>query len=142
MIRDFKEEDRSAILEVHSKNCDFPLPNYNSPVMIVKKTIEYAGIIVGSAFVRLTSETGLILNKDLPPIARAKIIKDLLEVLLREVKESDLEDTHVFVIPETDTHYADFLIKNLGFKKDTSLVLYKGIKEHEQSPTTAILEQC
>ena len=100
--------------------------------MILTKTIEEDGQIVGTAFVHLTSEVGLILSSKLTKLHKAKLIKEIFEVLYKELSATDLDDCHVFIVPETDTEYADFLIKHLGFKRDTSLVLFKE-KANEQS---------
>jgi len=126
MIRPFRLEDRVKVEEIHSRVSEFPMIDYKKPTVIIKKTIEVDGKIVGSAFVHLTSEVGLILDDNLSNLAKAKIIKELFDKIYKEITATDLDDAHVFVTPESDTHYADFLIKNCGFKKDTGLVLYRG----------------
>jgi hypothetical protein len=127
MIRDFEPKDWDKIKAIHESNANFPTPDYDSPVMLIKKTVtDDKGNILGSAFLHLTSEVGLILSNNLSNVTRARIISELFNQIYKEFCQTDLEDTHVFITPETDTHYADFLIKHCGFKKDTGLVLYRG----------------
>ena len=139
MIRPYEESDNKKILELHKQNSEFPMIDYNKPTIIIKKTLEYNGYVVGSAFVHLTSELGLILKRDLPQVVKAKLLQELFQQLYREVFATDLDDIHVFTTSESETHFADFLIKNFGFKKDTGLVLYRG-RDNEQKSTENSLE--
>lgn len=129
MIRDFHFNDIFDIEDLHVANSQFRMPEYGNPANVIKKTIIHDGKIVGSAFVHITSEVGLILDRTLPKLTRAKLIKELFAILWDELEKTDIDDTHIFILPETDTKYADFLIKNFGFVRDTSLVVYKGKKQ-------------
>ncbi len=128
IIRDFKDSDIFDIEDIHKDNCKFPLPDYTSPSNVALKTILLDGNIVGSSFVHLTAEIGLILNQDLLQVTRAKIIRDLFLVLLREMEQTDLTDCHVFV---TDHHFATILQNNFNFEPDKGIGLCRGLK-HEQ----------
>lgn len=134
MITNFRKNDIFAIEDAHERSCTFPMPNYNSPVNILQKTIIHDGKIVGSAFVHLTAEIGLILDDTLPNLTRAKLLKEVFTELVKDLERTDLEDCHVFVVPEENEQYAEFLVKHFGFERDKgiSLCLIKG-KNNEQS---------
>ena len=122
MIRDFKPEDSFEIEDIHAKNPVFPLPNFSSPVNILQKTLIVDDKVVGLAFVHLTAEIGMVLDPELPTLTRAKLIKDLFEVLLKQMSQTDLEDYHIYVVPESDEHYVEFL-KHFGFEQDNGISL-------------------
>ncbi len=122
MIRDFESNDIFAIEDIHENNPVFPLPNFKSPTNIAQKTLLIDGAIVGTAFVHLTAEIGLVIDDKLPKLTRAKLIKELFEVLLDQMKQTDLEDYHIYVVPESDEHYVEFL-KNFGFERDKGISL-------------------
>lgn len=134
MIRDFETNDIFDIEDIWLLYCsdDFAMPNYNSHANVLKKTIEFEGKVVGSAFVHLTAEIGLIIDKSLPNITRAKLIRDVFIDLVSEMEKTDLEDYHIFVVPDSDERYAKFLINNFGFEKDKGIGLCRRL-ENEQS---------
>lgn len=129
MIRDFHHNDIFDIEDLHEKNSQFKMPDYANPSNVIKKTIVHDGKIVGSAFVHITSEVGLILDDDLPTITKTKILCRLFDVILSELGQTDIDDTHVFILPETNLKYAELLRRKFGFKRDTSLVMYRGKNE-------------
>lgn len=134
MIRNFKDSDIFDIEDIWLKDCiqDFPMPNYSSPANVLKRTLVLDDKIVGSAIVHLTAEIGLIIDKSLPPITRAKLIRDVFIDLVAEMEKTDLEDYHIFVVPDTDDSYAKFLIDNFGFEKDKGIGLCRRL-DNEQS---------
>lgn len=131
MIRNFHHNDIFDIEDLHAANSQFKMPDYGNPSNVIKKTIIHENRIVGSAFVHVTSEIGLILDGDLSNITKTKILCRLFQILLSELKETDIDDTHVFILPESDLKYAELLKKKFGFERDTSLVMYRG--KNEQS---------
>jgi len=123
MIRDLKLEDFVHVEDLH--NGEYPLPNINSPLVFVQKVIQdESGNIVGSFFVNLTSEVSLVLDESISGIRRAKYIKEIFEYLIKQLSEKGLNDTHVFILPETDDKYAQFLEKHFHFKKCTGIPMY------------------
>jgi hypothetical protein len=120
MIRDFKDSD---IFDVEDLQSEFPLPNFKSPTNIAHKTLLVENKIVGTAFVHLTAEIGLIIDKQLPKLTRARLIKELFTVLIDQMGQTDLEDYHIYVVPENDLEYVEFLNKNFGFVRDKGISL-------------------
>lgn len=130
MVRNFSPEDIFEIEDIHERVSEFPLPNFSSPTNIAHKTLLVDGKIVGTGFVHLTAEIGLIIDDKLPKLTRAKLIKELFTVLLAQMSLTDLEDYHIYVVPESDDHYVEFL-KNFGFERDKGISLTRF--NHEQS---------
>lgn len=124
IIRDLEFKDYFNFEKLHKKNSRFPLHHLSKKLYPVKKLIEVDDKIIGSALLHMTSEVSLILDSDLSTFARAKAIKEFFNLLPMELKELGLEDTHVFVVPETDESYARSLIKHFGFKIATGIPLY------------------
>jgi hypothetical protein len=122
LIRDLKLQDLKDIESFH--NGDFPLPDINSPLYFVQKVVEIDGETQGAVFVYLTSEISLILNKSLSRLTRAKVVKEVFVEMLRELPRTGLRDTHVFIVPENDEKYAQFLIKRFGFERAEGIPLY------------------
>ena len=138
MIRDFDLKDSFDIEDIHAKNPVFPLPNFNSPVNILQKTMLVDGKVVGTAFVHLTAEIGMVLDLDLPRLTRAKLISELFGVLLQQMSQTELEDYHIYVVPESDEHYVEFL-KNFGFVRDKGISLTRFNNEQSKSECSPIV---
>ena len=129
-IRDYNPNDVFDIEDIHTKSCSFPTPDYTSPTNILKLTVENDLKIVGSAFVHLTAEVGLILDKDLPRATRAKIIQELFTVILAKMEKTDLEDYHFYI--NDNPEFEKFLANNFNIERDIGVSLCGRIK-HEQS---------
>ena len=93
--------------------------------LIRKAILDESGKVIGAAFVRVTSEVTLIMNEDESSFKRAKGISEALETLDSELLKVGLNDTHVFILPENDTRYAEFLKTNFQFEDATGIALYR-----------------
>lgn len=107
------------ILERHSM---FPLPNLTSKLYCIKKSIEDDGKLLGSFWVKLTSETSLILEPSLSRLAKARAIKEIFDFLVEELTSLGLDDSHLFI--ENDNLYVEILKKHFGFKDNLGTPLY------------------
>lgn len=89
----------------------------------IKKVIVQEGKVVGFGLVHLTSEVTLSIDKSLPKLTRARLIKELFDCLLPEILAMGLEDTHVFVT-EDEEHFPLFLEKHLNFVRASGVPMY------------------
>jgi len=138
MIRDFILNDIFDIEDIHARVSEFPLPNFASPTNIAQKTLLVDDKIVGTAFVHLTAEIGLIIDDKLPKLTRAKLIQELFITLIKEMSQTDLEDYHIYVVPESDEHYVEFL-KNFGFERDKGISLTRFNNEQSKSECSSVI---
>ena len=127
MIRNFKDTDIFAIEDIHESLHNFPMTNLNGPTKVLKKTIEIDNVIVGSAYVTLTAEVGLILDKTLPTLKRASVIKEVFEDFLKEMSQTDIEDVYIF-IENNDLKFKEFLKDNFNFKDNNWIAVYRRLK--------------
>jgi hypothetical protein len=127
MIRDFEPNDIFEIEDIHNSMNNFPMTNFNSPCKILKKTIEFENEVVGAAYVQLTVRVGMILDKNLLTLVKAKLIKELFLNLLQAIEQTDLEDVHVFVAPE-DELFRNFLKNNFNFEDGKDVEVFRRMK--------------
>lgn len=107
----------------------FPMPDFSSPLYIKKEVIKDGeGNIIGSYFVHLTSEIGLMLDEKVNNLTKAKIISQLKNKIEEDCFKFGIEDTHVFVVPTNDKEYANFLCKHMEFKPATGIPLYRQLR--------------
>ena len=118
MIRDLNLNDLVKL----EKDAKFPLPNLNSDLFFIKKSIELDNELIGSFFVKNTTETSLIF-KDVSRLNRARALKQIFHYLAFELVKLGYNDTHVFVPNMSD--YENILKKHFGFEDivGTPLVL-------------------
>lgn len=131
MIRNLEVSDIEKLKEIHSKDNLFPFHDLSSPLYCIKKAIISDERLIGAALVRLTSETSLIIDKDVSKLTRAKELRNVFNFMHEFLAKFGLNDTHVFVSPENDEKYAEFLMKNFGFVKATGIPLYVQYKGDE-----------
>jgi len=127
MLRDLEPNDLRELEKFHEKSeAFFPFPEISHPLYLIRKAIlDESGKVIGAAFVRVTSEVTLIMNEDESSFKRAKGISEALETLDSELLKVGLNDTHVFILPENDTRYAEFLKTNFQFEDATGIALYR-----------------
>lgn len=125
MIRDLELRDLVSLEKMNQNG--HQLPKLGSKLYPSQKVIEKNGKILGSAFLHLTSDMSIILNPSLSNLCRARLIKEFFSVVPKELMDNNLEDTRVFVNPESDVRYAEFLIRHFGFVKDRGISLYLGV---------------
>ena len=124
MIRNLEFKDYFNFEKLIKKSGQFPLTHLNNHLYPVKKVIEINDKIVGSALLHRTSEVSLVLDSDLSNYTKAKLIKEFFSVLPNELERLHLEDTHVFITPESGDKYCESLKKHFGFKDATGQALY------------------
>lgn len=117
MIRDLDYEDVSKIISFHRQRNLYPFPDLSSPLYCAKKALISDGKVIGAAFVHLTSEISLIVDENSSKLARARTISQFFSKMYQELQKFGLVDTHVFVVPETNEEFAQFLIQNFKFSK-------------------------
>ena len=126
-LRDYNTKDSFEIEDIHNSINNFPMTDLNHPCKVLKKTVLVDDKIVGTAYVHLTTEVGMILDKTLPILVRAKIIKEIFTNLIKEMKQTDIEDVYIFVTPENDLDYVKFLKHNFGFEDAKGIGVYRRI---------------
>jgi hypothetical protein len=122
-IRDINLGDLVAVEKFYGAR-DYQLPNINNGLYFVQKTILDDGEIIGAAFAHLTSEVTLILDESRSKLTRSKAIKMVFSSFLAEISNKGLEDTHVFISPESNVEYAEFLKKHFNFIEAKGLPMY------------------
>lgn len=125
MIQDFKIDDMKKLEQIKDPTYDINV-DVRSPLYYIKKSIyDEKGNFVGSAFVHLTSEVTLVLDKDVSNLTRAKAVKEVFDTFNQEFLKFGIEDTHVFVLD--DPKYEEFLINKFGFKRAQGTPLYRKV---------------
>jgi len=104
------------------KDAQFPMPNLLSPLYCIKKSIEEDGSLIGSFWVKLTSETSLILDSKYSNLTRARAIKEIFRFLRKELVTKGLDDSHLFI--QENDHYVELLKKHFHFKDNLGVPLY------------------
>lgn len=110
MIRDLSLSDLVAL----EKDAKFPLPNLNSPLYCIKKSVILDDKLIASLWIKLTSEVSIVLNSKTSKLTQARAIKEAEHIVLSEAKKLGLEDTHLFIKSNPD--FTNFLMKHLKFK--------------------------
>lgn len=104
---------------------EFPLPDVTDPSYFIQGAlIDKDGKIEGAYFTRITSEIVLIIDEDLSALKRARYIKEVSEDVLGKCLSQGIKSTHLFVTPESDTHYCRLLEKHFGFVRATGIPMY------------------
>ena len=125
MIRDLELRDLIVLEKINQNN--HQMPRLGSKLYPVQKVIEENGQVLGSAFLHLTSDVSIILDPNLSNLTKARLIKEFFSIVPESLIKNDIQDTRVFINPENDTRYAEFLIKHFGFVKDKGIPLYLGV---------------
>jgi hypothetical protein len=118
IIRDLSLHDLVSL----EKEAQFPLPNLSSSLYCIKKSIEYEDKFIGSFWVKMTSETSLILSPNISNLTRAIAIKEIFNFLFTELTKAGLDDSHLFI--QNNDQFVDFLKKHFGFKDNLGTPLY------------------
>lgn len=109
MIRDIKLSDLVK-LEKHKIGI---LPDFNSSLCFVQIAVEDEQGLVGIFWAKLTSEIGLIFDKDTSLRRRMKAILEAFGPLEEECTSKGIQDTHVFLV--NDNGSEERVLKKLGF---------------------------
>ena len=96
------------------KNAQFPLDFLINKPKIIEKALEDEKGLAGAVIVSGTVEVSIILNNSRSKRDRIEAIRQLSDVLYRELTTRGYRDAHVFI---TDPKYADILIKHFGFER-------------------------
>jgi hypothetical protein len=125
-IKNLELNDLLKLEELFDANHpEYPIPQVMNNLYTSKKAIFENDDFIGAAFAWVTTETSLILSDRVSKIGKAKILKEVFKVLLNDLQNQGFEDTHVFVLPDTDEKYAEFLIKHFGFVRAKGIPLYR-----------------
>lgn len=116
-IRDLSIHDLT-ILEREAK---FPMPNLVSGLYPIKKSIDEDRLLA-SFWVKVTTETSLILRPDLSDLTKAKIIIKIFKFLTKELQRLGFDDSHLFI--ENDESYVKFLKQYFSFRDNLGHALY------------------
>jgi len=108
MIRELNLNDL-VILEGNSK---FPIENVMGS--FIKRSIIQDGKLVGSIFVKKTTETALIFEGNISPLNRARALKEIFHFLAFELVKQGFNDTHIFL--DNLDSYGELLKKHFGFE--------------------------
>ncbi len=115
-----KLEEFDKLHEKYFKN-DFPLPEANQHITIVKNVKDENGKVLASGFVKLFTEAIIVTDLWTPKIARLRALDLLVKELTIWCKQYNVKQVHVFV----SSNFSKVLIERYGFKhtKAVSLVL-------------------
>ena len=104
----------------------FPLPNLSAPQYILKGSVLDRMNLVGSFWVKITTESSLIVNPSYSNFVKAKAIKEIFEYIKNALLIKGFDDSHLFI--EDDPCYVELLKKHFGFKDSLGTALYIGAK--------------
>lgn len=124
MLRDMEIEDLPELRRINSidgRGRDFP--DFGDPTYFLKKTLFCNERVIGIVAARLTSEIHLSIDPSLPRITKARELQVSFRTMLEEIKNYELRDTHIFVTPENDLNWADYVMKNFGFSRIPAIPL-------------------
>jgi len=124
MIRNLNINDL-VILEKYAK---FPMPNLNNSLYVIKKSIIQDERLICSFWVKLTSETSLILHPNLSRFEKTRVLIELFQFLYCEVQKLGLDDSHLFI--ENNENFVKLLKKHFNFKDNLGTALYIGKGDH------------
>lgn len=123
-IRNLIPDDLKKLEELHSTNCDFPLPDLLNHLYCCNKVVEDdAGNTIGIGIVRLTSESILIIDKKCTKLLRVRVVKMMIDQMKSEVKSLGMDETHCW-ISNADSLLRQMLIKTFGFLACKSKSVY------------------
>jgi hypothetical protein len=115
MIRDLEDKDMQEIFSIHNEQgFEYALPEFSSPLVLVKKVRVENGRVVGAMFLRLTAEAFLLVEGS--PIQKARSIEELQPEVDREAFVKGLDEYVCVVPPEIAETFAPVLEKR-GFEK-------------------------
>lgn len=124
-LRNLELKDLLKVEQIHdANNKDFPMPQLDNGLYIIKKAVVKDGEVIGCCAVRLTSEVFLILDDEQSNVTKTKSIKEIQACLIKEIPATGLKDTHLFITPESDESYAKMLIDHFGFVRARGIPLY------------------
>jgi hypothetical protein len=90
----------------------------------IQKALLNHNQFVGAALLKLTSEAVLILDPKLNSITKAALIQEAFVEIKREaINKYGLDQVHVFVLPENDVKYAEFLQRHFEFQRTSGIAL-------------------
>ena len=120
MIRDAQPEDFATIEHIHAAmGSDYNLPQFDHPLFIVRKVAIGENGLKAACFLRLTAETYLWLDPDLPPRDKMLTMQELQPVVLSEAWSKGLDDVEAR-IPETVQRRFQKRLKQLGWVPNRS----------------------
>jgi len=121
MIRNLQFRDLETLIQYP---LDFPFPLLSNGLYCVQKALLDHDKVVGAAFLRLTCEATLILDPKLNDLTKAALISESFKELKAEATEKyGLDQVHVFIVPESNVKYAEFLKKHFGFQETIGIPL-------------------
>jgi hypothetical protein len=124
IVRNLQVADLSTVERLHVANSDFPVPDLCNNLYCCNKIVEdSSGNPIGIGFVRLTSETIIILDKTQPKTLRCRAVKSLGDALKHDVKELGMDETHAF-INDSDCSLREILKRMFGFIECTARSIY------------------
>lgn len=103
------------------KHAQFPMPNLENPLYIVKGSV-VDGKLIGSFWVKMTTETSMILDPEASKFAKARAIQEIVVFLRKELQRFGFDDSHLFITKDPD--YVEFLKRNFGFIDGIGTPLY------------------
>jgi hypothetical protein len=100
-VRDYEPSDKAAVEKLHKDmGMDYKLPNLEDPLFIVRKVFVHPdGTIVGTEFLKIQAEAYLMLDCNLDPVEKTRVIAHLSHAVERDAYSRGL-DTLVAYIPE------------------------------------------
>lgn len=121
-IRDLNLEDLRK-LENHRNG--FPMPNVCNPNYFLQLAIEDDEQLLGICFVKMTTETILIFDRNISKLKKMKAWLKLAARIESEGQSRNLDDTHVFLSGDKEDveNYEKLLLK-LGFVRATGTPMY------------------
>ena len=121
LVRDSILSDAEFIKEAHTASgMDYRLPDLESPLFFVRKTVEDTeGNVIGACYLRLTAETYLWLDPNLSPKGKIEAMSAMQPQVLASAWSLGLDDVEARIPEDIEKKFKKRL-HQLGWSKDRS----------------------
>lgn len=110
MIETMTEMDRTALADIHARmGSRYALPDFQSPLFIIKQVSKEAGAVRGAIAVKMIGEAYLLLEPTLTRYEKARTVALLSLSGIRAAREASLEDVSAWLPPEVESTFGSML---------------------------------
>jgi hypothetical protein len=119
IVRNYRPTDFEAVKKIHEEGgIDYKTPDFNSPLFIVKKVVEFDGKVVCALLWRIEAETYLMLDKGEwgDPAQKLEAIRLAQIDGLDDLWMQGIDNAVAFIPEHINKHFAKRL-EQLGWKR-------------------------
>lgn len=127
-IRALRACDIPALEEINQRLNLFPFPDLESPLYLVKGTVEKDGKVIGAGLIKLTAEAVVILDPAISKKERALALKELFLAGKARAVALGLSQIHAF-IKNSQKSFVKVLKKSFNFSQIDDKVLVVNLED-------------